>query len=79
MDTLVFIVVTIAIVISIPFIIDAIRKKDFKDQISGKKKIREVPKSYKENYDQHLTNSTTDQIVQKGIEQIKLDTKSIHL
>lgn len=47
MDTLVFIVVTIAIVISIPFIIDAIRKKDFKDQISGKKEIREMPKSYK--------------------------------
>ena len=78
MDTIIFVIVTISAVISIPFIVDAVRKKDFKDQISGKKEIRRVSKSYKENYDQNLPNTTTDQIVQKGIEQIKLDTKSMH-
>ena len=78
MDTIIFVIVTISAVVSFPFIVDAVRKKDFKDQISGKKEIRRVPKSYKENYDQNLPNTTTDQIVQKGIEQIKLDTKSIH-
>ena len=49
--------------------VDAIRKKDFNDQVSGEKKIRKVPKSYKINCDQHLSNSAVEQVVQTGIEQ----------
>ena len=37
MRTIVFIIGTFLAVCSIPFIIDAIRKKDFRDQVSGKK------------------------------------------
>ena len=37
MRTIVFIIGTFLAVGSIPFIIDAIRKKDFRDQVSGKK------------------------------------------
>lgn len=79
METALFVVITLALIISIPFVIDAIRKKDFQDQISGKKKMRKAPKSFRTNYDKPSGNSATDQIVQRGIEQVKIDTKSIHL
>ncbi len=77
--TVLFVVVTISLVVSIPFIVDAIRKKDFNDQVSGKKKTHKVPESYKINYDRHSSNSAAEQIAQKGMEQAKIDTKSIHL
>lgn len=77
--TILFVVVTIFAIVSIPFIVDAIRKKDFNDQVSGKKKIHKVPESYNVNYDQHSSNSAVDQVVQRGNEQVKIDTKSIHL
>lgn len=78
-QTILFVIVTISLVVSIPFVIDAIRKKDFNDQVSGKKKIHKVPESYKINYDQHSSNSAVEQIAQKGMEQAKIDTKSMHL
>lgn len=77
--TILFVVVTIFAIVSIPFIVDAIRKKDFNDQVSEKKKIHKVPESYKVNYDQHSSSSAVEQVVQRGIEQVKIDTKSIHL
>ena len=77
--TILFVVVTIFAIVSIPFIVDAIRKKDFNDQVSEKKKIHKVPESYKVNYDQNSSNSAVEQVVQRGIEQVKIDTKSIHL
>ena len=40
--TILFVIVTISLVVSIPFVVDAIRKKDFNDQVSGKKKIHKV-------------------------------------
>ena len=78
-QTILFIIVTISLIVSIPFIVDAIRKKDFNDQVSGKKAIHKVPESYKINFDRHSANSAVDQVAQKGMEQAKIDTKSIHL
>lgn len=77
--TILFVVVTIFSIVSIPFIVDPIRKKDFNDQVSGKKKMHKVPESYKINNDHHSSISTAEQVAQKGIEQAKIDTKSIHL
>lgn len=77
--TILFVVVTIFSIVSTPFIVDAIRKKDFNDQVSGKKKMHKVPESYKINNDHHSSNSAAEQVAQKGIEQAKIDTKSIHL
>ena len=77
--TILFVVVTIFSIVSIPFIVDAIRKKDFNDQVSGKKKMHKVPESNKINNYHHSSISTAEQVAQKGIEQAKIDTKSIHL
>lgn len=41
----------IAAVIAVVLITDAIRKKDFKDQVSGKKPERKADNSMKESYD----------------------------
>ena len=65
--TILFVVVTIFASVSIPFIVDAIRKKDFNDQVSEKKKIHKVPESYKVNYDQHSSNSAVEQVVQREL------------
>lgn len=78
-QTLVFVVAVICFFVAIPFIVDAIRKKDFKDQVSGKKKIHKLPESYKINSDQHSLDPMVEQVTQRGIDQIKTDTKSIHL
>lgn len=79
MEILFFVVGTISLVVAVPFIADAIRKKDFKDQISGKKEVRKAPETKGIHYDRNTANPAVDQIVQRGIDQIKIDTKSIHL
>lgn len=79
MRTILFIIGTFLAVGSIPFIIDAIRKKDFRDQVSGKKETHPVPESLKQNYDSTSSNPMADQLAQKGIDQVKQDTKSYPL
>ncbi len=78
-QTIVFVIAVICFFVAIPFVVDTIRKKDFNDQVSGKKEIHKVPESYKINFDQNSSNPAVEQVAQKGIEQMKTDTKSMHL
>ena len=53
-DTLLYLLLLglIAVVAAGAFIADVIRKKDFKDQVSGKKPVRKMNRKRKISYDQ---------------------------
>ncbi len=80
MSTTLFIILVIAFFIALPFVIDHIYKKDFRDQITGKKPERKCPPDQKISYDKpHHNDSMTDEVLNDAMVQIKRDTKSMHL
>lgn len=78
--TLIIVILCVAIPVSIPFIVDQIRKKDFDDQVNGRKKENKYPDNAKISYDKGVPrDSMTESVLHSGTDRLKQDTKSLHL
>lgn len=75
---MIVLILIIAIIISIPFVVDFIRKKDFSDQITGRKAENKCPEKLR-GYRATKHDGNVDLILNEGLTDLKRQNKSFHL